>query len=79
MTRTARIEAITQVVILLIMGVMAASASLTHIHDLAVATASRSYRRGAHHPIGALRQPFCVFLTLAVVVTCYKDLRKVTT
>ena len=36
MNRAARIEGITQVVILLIMGVMAAAASFKHIHDLAV-------------------------------------------
>jgi hypothetical protein len=43
MTRAARIEGITQIVILLIMGVMAASASFTHIHDLAVANGQPSW------------------------------------
>jgi hypothetical protein len=72
MTRTARIEAITQVAILLIMGVMAAASSLTHIHDLAVATASRPGSVGCSPSDRALRQPFCAFLTLAAVITCHK-------
>jgi hypothetical protein len=41
MTRTACIEGLTQVVILLVMGGMAAAASFTHIHDLPVGRALR--------------------------------------
>jgi hypothetical protein len=44
MTRTACIEGITQVVILLVMGVMAAAASFKHIHDLAVRRALHRLR-----------------------------------
>jgi hypothetical protein len=43
MTRAARIEGITQIVILLVMGVMAAAASFKHIHDLAVANGQPSW------------------------------------
>jgi hypothetical protein len=43
MNRAARIEGITQVVILLVMGVMAAAASFKHIHDLAVANGQPSW------------------------------------
>jgi hypothetical protein len=43
MTRAARIEGITQVVILLVMGVMAAAASFKHIHDLAVHNGQASW------------------------------------
>jgi hypothetical protein len=50
MTRTARIEGITRVVILLVMGVMAA-ASFKHIHDLAIANGQPSWiRLAAHSP-----------------------------
>lgn len=43
MTRAARIEGITQIAILLVMGVMAAAASFKHIHDLAVANGQPSW------------------------------------
>jgi hypothetical protein len=43
MNRAARIEGITQIAILLVMGVMAAAASFKHIHDLAVANGQPSW------------------------------------
>ena len=46
MTRTVRIEGITQVVILLVMAVMAVAALITHIHDVVVGAGhSAKYRQ----------------------------------